>query len=138
MHKVVFAPSGLTVVVEHGTTLLDAARSAGADLDSTCGGRGLCGRCQVVPSIGSFPKWQIDSTVDSISPWTSVEEDYDGRRPILDGQRLGCTALVCGDVVVENPPASQVHKQAVRKSVDVGDIDIDPPVRLHYVELEKA
>jgi uncharacterized 2Fe-2S/4Fe-4S cluster protein (DUF4445 family) len=138
VRRVVFAPSGLTARVEDGTTLLDAARSAGADLDSTCGGRGLCGRCQVVPSVGSFPKWQIESTADSITGWTSVEDEYDGRRPILDGQRLGCAALVCGDVVVEIPAASQVHKQVVRKTVDVGDIEIDPLVRLHYVELAKA
>jgi uncharacterized 2Fe-2S/4Fe-4S cluster protein (DUF4445 family) len=98
----------------------------------------LCGRCQVVPSIGSFSKWQIESRAESITGWTSVEADYDGRRPILDGQRLGCAALVCGDVVVEIPAASQVHKQVVRKSVDVGDIEIDPLVTLHYVELAKA
>jgi uncharacterized 2Fe-2S/4Fe-4S cluster protein (DUF4445 family) len=137
-HRVVFAPSGLTAEVPGGTTLLDAARSVGADLDSTCGGRGLCGRCQIVPSTGSFPKWQIESTVDAITAWTSTETDYTGRRPIAQGQRLGCSAQVCGDVVVEIPAASQVHKQVVRKSVDVGDIEIDPLVRLHYVELEKA
>jgi uncharacterized 2Fe-2S/4Fe-4S cluster protein (DUF4445 family) len=137
-HRVVFAPSGLSATVAAGTTLLDAARQAGADLDSTCGGRGLCGRCQIVPSIGSFSKWQIESTADSLTGWASTEEDYTGRRPILDGQRLGCAAQVCGDVVVEIPAASQVHKQVVRKSVDVGDIEIDPLVRLHYIVLPHA
>ena len=68
-HQVVFAPSGLSATVEAGTTVLDAARKAGADLDSTCGGRGLCGRCQVVPSVGSFSKWQIESTIDSLTGW---------------------------------------------------------------------
>ncbi|MEP4651842.1 MAG: ASKHA domain-containing protein [Ilumatobacter sp.] len=138
VRRVVFAPSGLSATVEDGTTLLDAARTAGADLDSTCGGRGLCGRCQVVPSIGNFSKWQIDSRPDAITGWTATETDYTGRRPITDGQRLGCAAQVCGDLVVEIPAASQVHKQVVRKSVDVGDIEIDPLVRLHYLELEKA
>ena len=137
-HRVVFAPSGLSVTVDDGTTVLDAARSAGADLDSTCGGRGLCGRCQIVASNGSFSKWQIESTPDALTGWTSTEADYTGRRPITDGQRLGCSAQVCGDVVVEIPAASQVHKQVVRKSVNIGDIEIDPLVRLHYVELEKA
>ena len=133
--RVVFAPSGLEATVSAGTSLLDAARSVGADLDSTCGGRGLCGRCQIVPSVGSFPKWQIESTPDSITGWTSIERDYRGRRPIAEGQRLGCAALVRADTVVEIPAASQVHRQVVRKSVDVGDIEIDPLVRLHYVEL---
>jgi uncharacterized 2Fe-2S/4Fe-4S cluster protein (DUF4445 family) len=135
---VVFAPSGLTARVAEGTTLLDAARSVGADLDSTCGGRGLCGRCQVIPTSGSFPKWQIESNAASLTNWTSTEEGYTGRRPIGDGQRLGCAAQVCGDVVVEIPAASQVHRQVVRKSVDLGDLQIDPMVRLHYVELPVA
>lgn len=138
VRRVVFAPSGLSVAVDDGTTVLDAARAAGADLDSTCGGRGLCGRCQVVPSVGTFSKWQIDSTANALTEWTTTEADYTGRRPIADGQRLGCAARVCGDVVVEIPAASQVHKQVVRKSVDVGDIEIDPLVRLHLVELPTA
>ena len=137
-HRVVFAPSGLTARVDPGTTVLDAARSVGADLDSTCGGRGLCGRCQIVPTVGSFSKWQIESTADALTGWTSTEEDYTGRRPIGDGQRLGCAAQVHGDIVVEIPAASQVHKQVVRKSVDLGNLEIDPLVRLHYLELPKA
>ena len=137
-HRVVFAPSGLSVTVPDGTTVLDAARAAGADLDSTCGGRGLCGRCQIVPSTGSFPKWQIESTRDALTGWTSMEDTYRGRRPITGDQRLGCAAQVCGDAVVEIPAASQVHRQVVRKSVDVGDLHIDPIVRLHYVELPVA
>ena len=88
--------------------------------------------------MGSFSKWQIESTADALTGWTSTEQDYTGRRPISDGQRLGCAAQVCGDVVVEIPAASQVHKQVVRKSVDVGDLEIDPLVRLHYLELPKA
>ncbi|NND73931.1 MAG: DUF4445 domain-containing protein [Ilumatobacter sp.] len=137
-HRVVFAPSGLSISVPDGTTVLDAARRAGADLDSTCGGRGLCGRCQIVPSVGSFSKWQIESTPESITAWTATEDEYTGRRPILEGQRLGCAAHVHGDVVVEIPAASQVHRQVVRKSVDLGAIEVDPLVRLHYVELTKA
>ena len=126
-YKVEFAPSGLSVTVSEGITVLDAARLAGADLDSTCGGRGLCGRCQIVPT-----------NTDALTGWASTEEEYKGRRPILDGQRLGCAAQVCGNLKVEIPAASQVHKQVVRKSVNVGNIEIDPLVRLHYIELEKA
>ncbi len=133
--RVVFTPSGLEARVPVGTSVLDAARAVGADLDSTCGGRGLCGRCQVVPSVGSFSKWRIDSTADAITGWTSVEQSYSGRRPIVGDQRLGCATQVLADTVVEIPAASQVHRQVVRKSVDLGDIEIDPLVRLHYVEL---
>jgi uncharacterized 2Fe-2S/4Fe-4S cluster protein (DUF4445 family) len=137
-HRVVFTPSGLEAEVIDGTSLLDAARSVGADLDSTCGGRGICGRCQVIPETGSFAKWKIESGEHAIDAWTSIEDDYRGRRPIEPGWRLGCAARVHGDVVVGIPASSQVHRQVVRKSVELGDIEVDPLVRLHYVELPSA
>jgi uncharacterized 2Fe-2S/4Fe-4S cluster protein (DUF4445 family) len=80
----------------------------------------------------------VPTNADALTGWASTEEEYKGRRPIRDGQRLGCAAQVCGNLQVEIPAASQVHKQVVRKSVDVGNIEIDPLVRLHYIELEKA
>ncbi|MDX2379380.1 MAG: ASKHA domain-containing protein [Acidimicrobiia bacterium] len=137
-HRVVFTPSGLEAAVADGTSVLDAARSVGADLDSTCGGRGICGRCQVVPAVGSFAKWRIDSTDDVLGSWTATEAEYRGRRTIEPGWRLGCAARVHGDVVVEIPPSSQVHRQVVRKSVELGDLEVDPLVRLHNVELSTA
>ena len=69
--RVVFTPSGLTGVVERGTTVLDAARRLGVDLDTVCGGRGVCGRCQVVPAMGSFPKWGVDAPPDA---WSAPAE----------------------------------------------------------------
>ena len=36
-----------------GTTVLEAARALGVDLDSVCGGRALCGRCQITVAEGS-------------------------------------------------------------------------------------
>jgi uncharacterized 2Fe-2S/4Fe-4S cluster protein (DUF4445 family) len=137
VRRVVFTPSGLEARVPDGTSLLDAARAVGADLDSTCGGRGICGRCQVVPSFGEFAKLGIRSDESAVAGWTSTESAYRGRRPIAEGGRLGCAATVHGDLVVEIPASSQVHRQVVRKSVDVGDIEIDPVVKLHYVELPR-
>ena len=66
MPRIVFTPSGLTGEVDTGTTVLTAARQLGVDLDSVCGGRGICGRCQIEPSTGSFAKWAIDSTADGV------------------------------------------------------------------------
>ena len=53
---VVFTPSGLRGEFADGMTVLDAARQLGVDLDSVCGGRGICGRCQVQPMFGEFAK----------------------------------------------------------------------------------
>jgi uncharacterized 2Fe-2S/4Fe-4S cluster protein (DUF4445 family) len=66
--QVIFTPSGRRGRFEPGITILDAARSMGVDLDSVCGGRGLCGRCQVVPAEGSFPKHGIESSDAHLSP----------------------------------------------------------------------
>ncbi len=132
---VVFTPSGVQAEVAPGTTVLDAARRVGVDIDSTCGGRGLCGRCQVSPSLGDFAKWSITSTADAVSPWTSAESDYKGRRPIEPGSRLGCQATVVSDVVVDVPAASQVHRPVVRKKIDLDGLTLDPLIVARYVEL---
>ncbi len=132
---VVFTPSGVTTDVARGTSLLDAARSVGADIDSTCGGRGLCGRCQVTPSIGEFAKWSITSDASAVSPWTTSESDYKGRRRIEPGSRLGCQTNALADVVIDIPPASQVNRPVVRKKIDLPGLTLDPLITARYVEL---
>ncbi len=125
--NVVFNPSGKRIAVAAGATLLDAARAGGVDLDSVCGGRGLCGRCQVVPV-----------TQAALSVPGPTELQYRGRRPIAPDCRLGCQAQVLHDVVVDVPEASQVHRPVVRKTIDIGEVTIDPHITLHYVELPDA
>ncbi|HEY6800640.1 MAG TPA: hypothetical protein VI121_08360, partial [Agromyces sp.] len=110
-HRIVFTPSGLTGTVEHGTTVLEAARVIGADLDTVCGGRGICGRCQVAPATGSFAKWAITVEPDALGAPASIETDYHGNRPMLADHRLGCAARIEGDVVVDVPASSQRHRQ---------------------------
>ena len=53
---VVFLPSGRRGTFAHVTPLLTAARQLGVYIDSVCGGRGLCGRCQILCAEGDFPK----------------------------------------------------------------------------------
>ena len=134
MARIVFTPSGLDGEVASGTTVLDAARALGVDLDSVCGGRGICGRCQVVAGAGTFPKWGLTADAEALNPPGDTERDYRGLRPIVEGRRLGCAATVCSDVVIDVPPASQIHKQVVRKDLDLGEITLDPVVELHYLE----
>jgi uncharacterized 2Fe-2S/4Fe-4S cluster protein (DUF4445 family) len=137
-HRIVFTPSGLSGTVEHGTSVLDAARRLGADLDTVCGGRGICGRCQIVPGVGSFAKWGLTVTSESLGPPASIETDYRGNRPLAVGHRLGCAATIVGDVVIDVPAASQVHRQVVRKDLDLPPITVDPSFTLLYVEVAKA
>jgi uncharacterized 2Fe-2S/4Fe-4S cluster protein (DUF4445 family) len=138
LHRVVFTPSGLEGKVVAGTSVLEAARQLGADLDTVCGGRGICGRCQVTPSLGRFAKWGIDATPDALSAPAAIETDYHANRPLEPGNRLGCAARILGDVVVDVPAASQVHRQVVRKELDLASVTVDPSFRLYYVEVPAA
>jgi uncharacterized 2Fe-2S/4Fe-4S cluster protein (DUF4445 family) len=134
----VFVPSGRRGTVAAGTTVLDAARELGVDLDSVCGGRGICGRCQVEPAFGAFAKHAITSSPDHLSPIGATERDYHGRRPLGPAARLGCATQILGDVVIDVPTESQVHRPVVRKAVDLSGLVVDPIVRLHYVEVGAA
>ncbi len=134
---VVFMPSGKRGRFPVGTPLLQAARTLGVDIDSVCGGRGICGRCQVLVAEGEFAKHGVRSTAQSVSAVSEVELRYASRRGLTAGRRLSCSTRVQGDVVVDVPPESQVHRQVVRKDADAREIKLNPVVRLHYVEVQE-
>jgi len=134
---VIFTPSGKRGEFPVGTPILTAARQLGVDLDSVCGGRGICSRCQITPSFGEFSKHGVTVENNAISDWNSVEERYKSKRGMIDGRRLGCQATIQGNIVIDVPPESQVHKQVVRKRAEARDIFINPTTRLFYVEVEQ-
>src|SRR5450755_881750 len=133
---VVFMPSGKRGHFPLGTPLLSAARALGVDIDSVCGGRGLCGRCQILVAEGEFAKHGLSSSVASLSPFSETEVRYSKRVPMLEGRRLSCAARVEADVVIDVPASSQVHRQVVRKDAEVRAIELHPVVRLHYVQVQ--
>ena len=109
------------------------------DIASICGGRGLCGRCRVVCGEGDFPKHGIVSKSEHLSPSGAVEARYAERNlPLAPGHRLSCQARIQGDLLIDVPPESQVHRQVVRKAADSRPIRLDPVVRLYLVEVAPA
>ena len=72
----------------------------------------------------------------ALTPVTETEEAY-AATAASRGRRLGCTALVAEDVVIDVPPESQVYRQVVRKEADARAIAVDPVVRLYFVEVEE-
>ncbi|SHI36400.1 Uncharacterized 2Fe-2 and 4Fe-4S clusters-containing protein, contains DUF4445 domain [Palleronia salina] len=134
---VVFMPSGKRGRFPAGTPVLTAARQLGVDLDSVCGGRGICSKCQVSPGSGAFPKLGLTVREDALSPFNKVEQRYDDKRGLKPGRRLGCQAQIQGDVVIDVPAGSQVHRQVVRKAAAARDIVMDPATRLMVVEVEE-
>jgi uncharacterized 2Fe-2S/4Fe-4S cluster protein (DUF4445 family) len=134
---VVFTPSGKRGHFPVGTPVLQAARSLGVDIDSVCGGRGLCGRCQVLVAEGEFAKHGVSSSSASLSPFSEPEKRFSRRVPLAEGRRLSCSARVEADVVIDVPASSQVHRQVVRKEADAHAIELNPVVRLHYVQVKQ-
>lgn len=132
---VIFMPSGKRGRFPVGTPVLTAARQLGVDLDSVCGGRGICSKCQVEPSFGEFPKHGVTASPDALSPRNEVEDRYDRIRGLKPGRRLGCQARIQGDIVIDVPPESQVHRQVIRKAADSRTIIMAPATRPYYVEV---
>lgn len=133
---VIFTPSGKRGRIPVGTPVLTAARMLGVDLDSVCGGRGICSKCQITPSFGSFPKHGVNASFDALSEWNAVEDRYRSKRGMVDGRRLGCQAKIEGDVVIDVPPESQLHKQVIRKSETARTLIMDAATRFFLVDVE--
>lgn len=131
---VVFTPSGLRGTFAKGTTVLQAAQQLGVDLESICGGRGQCGRCQVEHSIGEFAKHRISSRPEHLS--TPSELEQTNNADVLErGRRLGCSSRLLGDTVIDVPPDSQIHRQHIVKVAAACEIDLDPAVKLYHVQV---
>ena len=136
--RVVFMPSGRRGDFPAGTPVLTAARSLGVDIDSVCGGRAICGRCQVTLSTGEFAKLGITSRESHLGGVTEAEKKYGRIKGLAAERRLSCQAVIRGDVVIDVPAESQIHRQMVRKAADeIRGLEVDPLVKLFYVELER-
>lgn len=134
---IVFTPSGKRGRFPVGTPVLQAARALGVDIDSVCGGRAICGRCQVTVGEGEFAKHGIASRASHVSAFSDVEGRYDRIKGLAQGRRLSCQTRIMGDLVIDVPPESQVHKQVVRKEADTRAIGVDPATRLYFIEVEE-
>jgi uncharacterized 2Fe-2S/4Fe-4S cluster protein (DUF4445 family) len=89
MPRVEFSPSGKAVQVPAQTELLDAARQADVEVQSSCGGKGTCGQCIVRVARG-----EVDSRSLGLLPAAAVAE----------GHVLACATLILEeDLVVEVP-----------------------------------
>ncbi len=118
--EVTYLPFDRTTRVPPGTTVFSAAHWIGLPIDSTCGGRGTCGKCKVRVIKGLA------------DPETA---DHRQLRPqeIADGWRLSCQARIYDDMTCEVPQLLRVPKAA---TMGLGRLVIlDPNVRKVYFEL---
>ncbi|TMD73901.1 MAG: DUF4445 domain-containing protein [Chloroflexi bacterium] len=120
--EVHYLPFDRTTRVPPGTTVFSAAHWIGLPIDSTCGGRGTCGKCKVRV---------IEGRSDAETA------DHRQLRPseIEEGWRLSCQARIYEDMTCEVPQLLRVPKAA---TMGLGRLVIlDPNVRKVYFELSE-
>ena len=92
---VTLLPDGLTVDVPAGTTLLQAARKAGVQIDAPCGEHAACGKCRVRVLAGE------------LGAPTAEESDLLTAEELAAGMRLACVTTAHGALTVEIPEGSR-------------------------------
>lgn len=134
---VIFMPSGRRGSINNGTTVLEAARQLGVEIESICGGQMTCNKCRIRVEDGYFSKHKINSSDDHLSLMSKQERLLLEKLESKDC-RLSCQARVQDDVLLFVPEESRGQKQIIRKSATERVIDIDPAVRQYYIEVDRA
>jgi len=134
-HTVIFTPSGQRVAAEDGETIYETALRSGVDIQSICGGKGLCKRCQVEIDPGKHAKFNIDVSADNVGKLTPTEKKavHDGE--LSDKRRLACRAKIRGDLVVNIPADSRETESAIKKQSTAFETELNPSVKLHMIQL---
>ncbi len=134
-HTIIFTPSGQKTTAQDGETVYDAALKSGVDMQSICGGKGLCKRCQVEIEPGTHAKFNVTVSEESVAKLSPTEKKaiHDGELP--DHRRLACRAKIRGDLVVEVPDDSREHKTFISKKSVALDEPLNPSTTLHMVQL---
>ncbi|MFT7587471.1 MAG: uncharacterized 2Fe-2S/4Fe-4S cluster protein (DUF4445 family), partial [Cellvibrionaceae bacterium] len=136
-NKVIFMPSGRRENIPAGTSLLDAARNMGVEIESICGGKLTCGKCMVRVEDGVFQKHGITSSPNNVTPPSDKEQKLLKRMGNSE-YRLSCQCFVTGDILAFVPEEARAQKQIIRKEASDKAIDINPAVRKVYVEVDTA
>ena len=97
------------------------ARSASTSTRSAAGAASAAA-ARSTQGVGEFPSTASRPRPTTCPPFAELETTYRDEKGLAADRRLSCTATVCGDVLVDVPPESQVHRQVVRKGLDVRDV----------------
>jgi uncharacterized 2Fe-2S/4Fe-4S cluster protein (DUF4445 family) len=134
-YTVSFLPYSKKIEVAEGETLLRAALEAGAHINASCGGGGVCGKCRVIIEQGN-----VDGGI-------TEKLSLDDRE---NGYRLACQSKVISDLVVRIPVESEIDSSfldraaTARKTAHISEMNMDelkeqglfiPPVEKKYLEL---
>ncbi|HJX24095.1 MAG TPA: ASKHA domain-containing protein, partial [Candidatus Bathyarchaeia archaeon] len=127
--KVLFQPDGKRSEGQPGESILHLAQRMGLDLNSLCGGLGVCKKCLIVIKEGG----------SILSPLTDTEARFFSEGEVSEGYRLACrtSILRTGDIVVEIPFESRTGQMKLLASGIEAKVSLNPAVRKALVQLRK-
>lgn len=115
--EVILEPAGISLEMPRGTTISEAASSAGVRIRADCGGQGLCGKCRVKVhplQMASVPQIR--------------ERELLSQAELEAGIRLACQCEVEGPLKVEVLPETQEAEETLGKTSLTGRFQVDPTV----------
>ena len=126
MADIVFLPFEKKTELDGHLSILQLAQKAGLPLQSTCGGKRVCGKCKVV----------VEKTDGPLLTPSEREQEILGE--LTDkGYRLACDTVLTHSSIVLIPEESQIKRQVILTS----EVEHPYPVRLrpnisqYYVEV---
>ncbi len=134
-HTVIFTPSGIRAEARNGQTVYDVALNNGVDIQSICGGKGLCKRCQCEIDTGKHAKFNVNVLAENVGKLSPTEKKaiHDGE--LSDSRRLACRAKIKGDLVVEVPSDAREAESSIQKKSTPIDVPVNPAITLHMVQM---
>lgn len=99
-YQVTFLPQNIVTHAPEGTTVFNAANWAGLPIDSTCGGRGTCGKCKV-------------RLVEGYMPVTDADLRFLSGKQLDAGWRLSCRAAIHAACTADVPRLMTSPKAAL-------------------------
>ncbi|MEA2087594.1 MAG: ASKHA domain-containing protein [Candidatus Caldatribacteriota bacterium] len=111
MIKITFLPDKKNIEANEGITVLEALERAGINIDTPCGGKGICGKCKILINKGITAATQIE------------EEEVLSEEEIKKGFRLACQTKLFKDTIIEIPSEIRLDFKKVFSSNLKGDIN---------------
>ena len=127
--SITFLPEGKHLDIKSGSTVLDATRKMGIDIQAPCGDLGLCGRCKIVlgkgKNLAELP--------------TETEKKILSTKELNDSYRLACQCKVSekGLLSVIVPPESKISQQRIVIQGIMPQFQMSPIVKDTIIELKK-
>ncbi|SHJ06947.1 ASKHA domain-containing protein [Parasporobacterium paucivorans] len=111
-YKVKILPMQLEVMVEEGTTLLEAQRLAGLEPDAPCGGKGTCGKC-LIEILSDGPVRTEKACANRVTQDMTIRviEKNKGHRLLMEGasQEIDVKSAISSAWIKVDPPKIGNH-----------------------------